>query len=157
MDLLKGEDIAARAKELAEPLLSQKGMELVDVEYKMEHGQWVLRFFIDKSGGITVEDCSDVSREIGVILDVKDIITHAYNLEVSSPGLDRPLTKEGDFLKYKGRKVKIKTKLPISGRRNFSAYLDDFKDGRIFLIDSEGRKWEIAISDIEKARLEISL
>lgn len=157
MPLLKGEDIITQVKELAEPVLAQKGMELIDVEYKMEYGRWVLRLFIDKSEGITVDDCGDVSRELGTILDVKNIITHAYNLEVSSPGLDRVLTREYDFLKYKGKKVKIKTKQPISGRRNFSAVLDDFKEGMVLLIDSEGKKWEIPFNDIKKAKLEVDL
>lgn len=151
---MKGEDIVAQVKELSEPILTQKGMELVDVEYKMEHGSWVLRLYIDKPGGVTVDDCSDVSTELGMLLDVKDIITHAYNLEVSSPGLDRPLTKEKDFLKYTGKKVRIKTKQPISGRRNFSAILDGFSEGKIFLFDSEGKKWEIPFASVEKARLE---
>mgnify|MGYP001569432515 FL=1 len=157
MPLLKGEDIITQVKELAEPVLAQKGMELIDVEYKMEYGRWVLRLFIDKSEGITVDDCGDVSRELGTILDVKNIITHAYNLEVSSPGLDRVLTRENDFLKYKGKKVKIKTKQPISGRSNFSAVLDDFKEGMVLLVDSEGKKWEIPFNDIKKAKLEIDL
>lgn len=152
--LLKGEDIITQVKELAEPVIAQQGMELIDVEYKMEHGRWVLRLFIDKSEGITVDDCGDVSGELGTILDVKNIITHAYSLEVSSPGLDRALTRENDFLKYKGKKVKIKTKQPISGRRNFSAVLDDFKEGLVLLVDSEGKKWEIPFNDIKKARLE---
>lgn len=154
---MKETDIIAQIREIAEPIIIQKGMELVDVEYKTEHGQWILRFFIDKPGGVTVDDCGDISGEIGTALDVKDVIHHNYNLEVSSPGLDRALTREKDFVTYKGRKVKIKTKQPISGRRNFSAVLDDFKQGMIFLIDSEGKKWEIPFNDIEKARLEISL
>lgn len=155
--LLKAEEIIAEVKELAEPILEQKGLELVDVEYKMEYGRWILRLFIDKPEGITVDDCGDVSGELGTLLDVKDIVSHAYNLEVSSPGLDRALTRENDFLKYKGKKVKIKTKQPISGRRNFSAVLDDFKEGMVLLVDSEGKKWEIPFDDIKKARLEIQL
>ena len=151
---MTGEGITAQVKNVAEPIIIQKGMELVDVEYEMAHGRWILRFFIDKPEGITVDDCGDVSAELGTILDVKDAIHHAYTLEVSSPGLDRALTKEKDFLKYKGRKVKIKTKQPISGRRNFSAVLDDFKEGKVFLIDSEGKKWEIPFNDIDKVRLE---
>ncbi|MBI5874384.1 MAG: ribosome maturation factor RimP [Deltaproteobacteria bacterium] len=154
---MTGEDIIAQVKNVAEPIIIQKGMELVDLEYKMEHGQWVLRFFIDKPGGVTVDDCGDISGELGTTLDIKDIIPHRYNLEVSSPGLDRALTREKDFVNYKGRKVKIKTKQPISGRRNFSAILDDFKEGMVFLIDSEGKKWEIPFNNIEKAKLEIQL
>ncbi|MBI5048274.1 MAG: ribosome maturation factor RimP [Deltaproteobacteria bacterium] len=144
----------SQVKELAEPVLVEKGMELVDVEYKMEHGRWVIRFFIDKPEGITVDDCGDVSAELGTILEIKDVIHHSYTLEVSSPGLDRALTKEKDFLRYKGRKIKIKTKQPILGRRNFIAILDDFKEGMVFLIDSEGKEWEIPFNDIDKARLE---
>ncbi|MBI3752755.1 MAG: ribosome maturation factor RimP [Deltaproteobacteria bacterium] len=154
--ILKGGEVIAEVKGLAEPILAQKGMELVDIEYRLEHGRWVLRFFIDKPEGITVDDCGDVSTELGAILEVKDIIPHSYNLEVSSPGLDRALTREKDFINYKGRKVKIKTKQPISGRRNFSAILDDFKEGMVFLIDSEGKKWEIPFEEIEKARLAYS-
>ncbi|MBI5328413.1 MAG: ribosome maturation factor RimP [Deltaproteobacteria bacterium] len=155
--MLKVEDVILQVRELAEPVLLEKGMELVDIEYKMEHGRWVLRFFIDKQEGITVDDCGDVSAELGTILEVKDIIHHSYTLEVSSPGLDRALTREKDFVRYKGRKVKIKTKQPILGRRNFLAILDDFKEGMVFLIDSEGKRWEIPFNDIDKARLEIQL
>lgn len=154
---LKGEEIRLQVRELIEPILQQKGIELVDVEYKMEHGRWVLRFFIDKSEGITVDDCGDVSTEIGTILDIKEIVPQAYNLEVSSPGLDRPLVKEKDFIKYAGRKVKIKTKLPIVGRRNFTAVLEGFKEGKVFIADSEGKRWEIPFEAIERARLEIQL
>ncbi len=131
--LVKEEAIIAQVKELAESILEPKGLELVDVEYRMEYGRWILRVFIDKPEGITVDDCSDVSAELGTLLDVKDIISHAYNLEVSSPGLDRALTREKDFLKYKGKKVKIITKQPISGRKNFAAVLDDFKEGIVLL------------------------
>ena len=155
--VLKEEGVLAQIKELVEPIVIQKGMELVAVEYKMEHGRWILRFFIDKPEGITVDDCGDVSAELGTILDVKDVINHGYTLEVSSPGLDRALTKEKDFLKYTGKKVRIKTKQPISGRRNFSAILDGFSEGKIFLFDSEGKKWEIPFDSVEKARLEYEL
>ena len=150
-------DVTMAVENLVKPLVESEKMELVDVEYKMEQGSWVLRLYIDKPGGVTVDDCSDVSTELGMLLDVKDIITHAYNLEVSSPGLDRPLTKEKDFLKYTGKKVRIKTKQPISGRRNFSAILDGFSEGKIFLFDSEGKKWEIPFDSVEKARLEYEL
>ena len=154
---MKGGDIIRQAKELAEHVVAQRGMELIDVEYMMEHGRWILRFYIDKPGGVTVDDCGDVSEELGVILDVKDIIRCAYDLEVSSPGPDRPVTKENDFLKYTGRKVWIKTKQPIEGRRNFTATIDGFKEGKVLITDSENKKWEIPFEDIEKARLEIQL
>src|SRR4030065_2802042 len=121
---LKGGDIIRQAKELAEPVVAQRGMELIDVEYMMEHGRWVLRFYIDKAGGVTVDDCGDVSEELGVILDVKDIIQSSYDLEVSSPGPDRPVTKENDFLKYAGRRGRIKKKKPIKRKGKFMATID---------------------------------
>jgi len=136
-----------------EPILDQKGMELVDIEYRRERGRWVLRLFIDKEGGITLDDCSDVSGEVGAILDVRDIIPHSYNLEVSSPGLDRPLVRERDFLRHLGERVNIKTRSAIDGRRNFSALLEGFKEGKVIVRDDSGMVWEIPLLEIEKARL----
>lgn len=146
-------DVISQVRGLVEPILDQKGMELVDIEYRMEGGRWVLRLFIDKEGGVTLDDCSDVSGEVGVILDVRDIIPHSYNLEVSSPGLDRPLVKERDFLRHLARRVKIKTRGAIDGRRNFSVLLEGFKEGKVIVRDGSGMVWEIPLMEIEKARL----
>lgn len=145
--------VISQVRGLVEPILDQKGMELVDIEYRMERGRWVLRLFIDKEGGVTLDDCSDVSGEVGVILDVRDIIPHSYNLEVSSPGLDRPLVKERDFLRHLGGRVKIKTRGAIDGRRNFSVLLEDFKEGKVIVRDDSGMVWGIPLQEIEKARL----
>ncbi len=142
---------------LVGPLLEESGMELVDVEYRPEHGRNTLRLYIDKPGGITLDDCSNVSRELGTILDVKDIIPASYDLEVSSPGIDRPLTREKDFKNFAGKMVKVQTKDPVSGRRNFHARLGGLKDGRVLLTDSDGHGWEIKISNIKRARLDVSL
>lgn len=149
------EDIISSVKELAVPILADNNIELVDIEYKIEMGRRVLRFFIDKEGGIMLDDCERVSREVSAILDVKDIMPHSYSLEVSSPGLDRPLTKKDDFLKYKNKKARIKTKTPIQGRRNFSIVIEGVKDEDVVVRDSENRILEIPIENIEKARLEI--
>lgn len=149
------EDIISSVKDIAVPILADNNIELVDIEYKMEMGRRVLRFFIDKEGGITLDDCERVSREVSAILDVKDIMPHSYSLEVSSPGLDRPLVKKDDFLKYKNKKARIKTKTPIQGRRNFSIVIEGVKDEDVIARDSENRILEIPIENIEKARLEI--
>ena len=95
---------------LVEPLIDEMGFELVDIEYLSERGRWVLRIYADKKGGITLDDCARVSRELGDFIDVKDVIQHEYVLEVSSPGLNRPLKKEKDFLRAVGKKVKVKSK-----------------------------------------------
>ncbi len=118
---------------LIEPILVEMDVELVDMEYLSEHGRWVLRIFVDKEGGVTVEDCARVSREIGDLIDVKDYIPHKYVLEVSSPGLNRPLKKEKDILWAIGRKVKVKMERPLEGRRNFTGYLRNFHDATLYL------------------------
>ena len=118
---------------LIEPIFDEMDYELVDVEYLSERGRWVLRIYMDRVGGINLDDCARLSREIGDLIDIKDIVQHAYVLEVSSPGLNRPLKKEKDFLRALDKKVKIKMALPIQGRRNFTGYLRDFRDGKLFL------------------------
>jgi ribosome maturation factor RimP len=152
---LKFTHIAERIKVLAEPILDELFIELVDMVYTTERGKRVLRIFIDKPGGVTLDDCSRVSREIGTILDVEDIIQQSYSLEVSSPGLDRPLKREKDFLNAVGKKVNIRTKEALGGRRNFKATLDEVREGKIIITDSEGRDWEIEVQNIEKARCEV--
>jgi ribosome maturation factor RimP len=100
--------ITKKVADLVDPILGELGFELVDVEYLSKHGRWVLRLYIDKEGGVTIDDCALVSREIGDLIDVKDIIRHEYVLEVSSPGLNRPLKKEKDFVWAIGKKIKLR-------------------------------------------------
>lgn len=147
------EDIQEEITKLAEPLLLHEGLELVAVEYKMEESQWIVRVFIDKEGGVTLGDCAKVSRELGNLLDIKDIIIHEYNLEVSSPGLDRPLVKEIDFLKNKGKKIKIKVDEKIDDRRNFTGILEGIDGDDVILEGEQGDRWRIPFANIDKARL----
>lgn len=147
------EDIQEEITKLAEPLLLHEGLELVAVEYIMEEGQWIVRVFIDKEGGVTLGDCAKVSRELGNLLDIKDIIIHEYNLEVSSPGLDRPLVKEIDFLKNKGKKIKIKVGEKIDDRRNFTGILEGIDGDDVILEGEQGDRWRIPFANIDKARL----
>jgi ribosome maturation factor RimP len=141
-----------KAQRLIEPILNEMDYELVDIEYLAERGRWILRIYVDKEGGVTLDDCARVSREISYLMDVKDIVEHAYVLEVSSPGLNRPLKRERDFLWALGKKVKIKMANPVKGQRNFIGYLKDLREGNLHL---EVDKTLIFLSrkDVKKANL----
>ena len=146
------------AESILEPFLEAEGFSLVDVDYTWEQGGWVLKVFIDKKGGeVMLDDCARVSREFGQLLDVEDIIPVSYRLEVSSPGLDRPLKKEEDFIKYSGKRVRIKTKELISGRRNFKGDLLGCAEGAITVQVEGSGVFTIPLSSILKANLEIAL
>jgi len=98
-------------------MLYDMGYELVEVEYLSTYGRWVLRLYIDKGNGVTIDDCADVSRELGDIIDIKEIIDHEYVLEVSSPGLNRPLRREKDFIRAVGSRIKLKMKQAVNGQK----------------------------------------
>jgi ribosome maturation factor RimP len=144
--------ITGHVTDLIESILLELGFELVDVDYLSENGKWVLRIYIDKAGGITIDDCARISRELGDLIDIKDIVRHEYVLEVSSPGLNRPLKKEADFYRVVGKKIKVKMKMPVNGRRNFSGYLKDVRD-HIIYIEDEGGLVTLSWPEIDKASL----
>ena len=137
---------------LFEPMLEDMGFELVEVEYLTMHGRWILRLYIDKEGGVTIDDCADVSRDLGDIIDVKEIIDHEYVLEVSSPGLNRPLRKEKDFIKVIGSMIKLKMTRDLNGQKNFTGNLKDLNNRTIYL-ETEGKLIELPFDDIEKSNL----
>ena len=109
--------IEATIEEIVQPIVDAKNFEIVDIEYVKEAGEYFLRVYLDKEGGISLSDCEVVSRELSEILDKKDPIKDNYFLEVSSPGLDRPLKKEKDFIRYAGRDVEIKLYKPLNGTK----------------------------------------
>ena len=148
------EETLQRVRALITPILLYAEMELVDIEYRRESRGWVLRLYIDKEGGVTLDDCTQISQEVGRSLDVEDFIPNPYTLEVSSPGLRRPLRNEKDFLKYQNRWVKVKTLEPIENRRQFRGRLLGVTDHRID-IEVEGRVVHISLSNVAKANLEI--
>ena len=148
--------IAQSVMDLIEPVLEEKGLELVDVEYKKEGPNWILRIFIDKEGGVTVADCQKVSHLTGDLIDVEETIKIPFNLEVSSPGLDRSLKREKDFLKFKGKRIRLHSLSPIDNKRKFTGILADFKDQIIF-IDLDGKPFEIPLSQVAKANLVIEI
>ncbi len=151
---LNPKDIAEKIKALAEPLAVSMGFEIVQVECPSGKRRSALRIFIDKPGGITVDDCADFSREFGLILDVNEMMEGSYDLEVSSPGLDRALSTIKDFIKFKGRKVRLRTKEPIEGnRRNIKAVIEGAEGRDITVRDFDGVPFTIALSNIDSARL----
>jgi ribosome maturation factor RimP len=151
---VKLDPLLEEVRQAAQPILQSEGLELVDLEYRRETQGWVLRFYIDREGGVTVEDCAEVSGELGVLLEVRDLITNPYTLEVSSPGLTRPLKKPEDFNKFRNHLVKIKTFEPIGGRRNFKGMLLGLENEKVRL-EIEGKPHEIPLKGIAKANLEI--
>ena len=136
----------------AEPLVTDMGMELVEVQFRREGHGWVLRFFIDKEGGIAIDDCAAVSRQISAYLEVEDLISHAYHLEVSSPGLERPLKKRTDFTRYVDRLVRIKLREPLGEQRVLVGTLLGL-EGDAVLLAQEGETIRIDMENIARARL----
>ena len=147
-------EIEDRVRGIVDSILSNEGMELVEIEYRRESKGWVLRLYIDKAGGVTLGDCTHISQEVGRSLDVEDFIAIPYTLEVSSPGLTRPLKKEKDFMKYRNQIIKVKTINPIENRRQFKGKLLGISENRIE-IEMDGGFFQIPLSNVAKANLEI--
>ena len=135
----KHEIYEEKATKLLEPILKEMDFELVDVEYVKEVGNWYLRSYIDKPGGITVDDCEAVSRQFSDRLDQEDFIEDSYIMEVSSPGLDRPLKKDKDFERNLGREVEIRTYRPIEKEKEFYGILCAYDDNSV-TIEREDKK-----------------
>ncbi|MHC1730230.1 MAG: ribosome maturation factor RimP [Syntrophobacteraceae bacterium] len=146
-DLLVGEIWS-----LLEPVVAAQGMEILEIEYRRESIGWVLRIFIDSERGIAVDDCAAISRLASDLLDVSDLIHTHYNLEVSSPGIDRPLRKLEQFQKYIGDIIEVRTISPIQERRNFKGILQDAEAAGIS-IECDGKNYSIPLAFIERARL----
>jgi ribosome maturation factor RimP len=151
---VKSEKLIQEITEIIEPILMSQGIELVDLEYQREAQGWVLRVTIDREGGVTIENCTQVSGEVSVVLEVRDIIPNAYVLEVSSPGLTRRLKKREDFEKCRSRLVKIRTFEPIDGQRNFMGILRGM-EGESVRLEVGTRVQEIPFQAIAKANLEV--
>ncbi|GAA0862599.1 Ribosome maturation factor RimP [uncultured Clostridium sp.] len=142
-------------EELVLPITNEHNIEIVDVEYVKEAGEYYLRIFIDKDGGVSLNDCEVITRAINPILDEKDPIKENYFLEVSSPGLDRPLKKEKDFIRYAGRDVEVKLYKPINGLKHFEAQLVELVDNKIVKLIVDNEEMEFDKKDIALIRLAI--
>ncbi|MGI9860365.1 ribosome maturation factor RimP [Moorella naiadis] len=140
-------------QDLVEPVLTPLGYELIDLQYGREGGRYILRLFIDRPEGIGLDDCEKASRAVGEILDREDPIPNSYYLEVSSPGLERPLKKEDDFKRFTGRRVKLRTFTPIDGQRHFQGRLRGYQEGAVTLELPEGQQLAIPLEQVATARL----
>ena len=151
---MKEREIVDRVRAMADPVLLDERMELVDIEYRRESKGWVLRLTLDKEGGVTLDDCTRISQEVGRSLDVEDFIQMPYTLEVSSPGLTRPLKTEKDFMKYLDSLIKLKTVDPLENRRQFKGRLLGVSENRIEM-EVDGEIFQISLSNVAKAHLEV--
>ena len=149
-----GNDTLSAVVELLEPLLLEKKLELVDIEIKGRGAKKLLRIYIDKQGGVTVDDCASLSRELGVLLDVHDLIAGSYTLEISSPGLRRALKGPKDYERFVGKKVKINTYDDIEKKNLFIGRLVEYRENTAHL-DVDGVKYLIPLENIQKANLEL--
>ena len=140
------------------PLLEEMELELVEAQFKQESG-WVLRLFIDRDGGVNVDDCAAVSRQVGTYLEAEDIIRHAYTLEVSSPGAERPLKRLEDFVRFSGKKIRVKLNDPVNNQYVFCGILtgvDREKENITLAVDgSDANHMVISLSAVARARLSL--
>jgi ribosome maturation factor RimP len=154
------EPLSEQVRRLLEPVLARDGFELVEVEWVRGGGRWTLRLYVDKAGGVGVDECQAVSHLVDPILDVSELIEPAYDLEVSSPGLERPLRKPTDFQRFAGQRARVKAYGPVAGtapgspgRKQWTGTLKGIKDGAVE-IDVDGVPHRIPHDQIAKANLE---
>ena len=152
-DLNQRRSMEARVTELAQEIAESMGMEIVLVEIKGDGNHSVVRTFIDQPAGISLDDCERFSKRFSVSLDVEDCIPFSYVLEVSSPGVNRPLVREADYERFCGKNAKVRTRSPIEGQKNFKGKIVGVTEGRLKLEVAPGKQIEIALGDVEKANL----
>ncbi|NNJ32603.1 ribosome maturation factor RimP [Lacrimispora defluvii] len=151
--MAKREEYEAKTESFLMPLMKENNFELVDVEYVKEAGNWYLRAYIDKEGGITVDDCEIISRQLGDWLDEKDFIADSYILEVSSPGLGRPLKKDKDFNRSIGEDVDIKLYKPLNKQKDFTGTLISYDKDTVTIAQEDGSELTLNRPDIALIRL----
>jgi ribosome maturation factor RimP len=152
-DVNEKRSLEVRITGLAEQVAASMGIEVVLLEIKGEGNHSILRTYIDQPSGITLDDCERFSKRFSVALDVEDWIPFSYVMEVSSPGVNRPLVKEADFHRFCGKNAKVRTRLPIEGQRSLKGKLAGVNEGKLTLEVSQEKRVVIALTDIEKASL----
>ena len=153
-------NLPERVEQQIEKIVTSEGLELVHIEYKKQGRGYLLRVDIDKDGGVTLEDCQLVSQQISTYLDVDDVVPSEYELQVSSPGLDRKFYKDSDYEKFRGRMVRVKTAKAIRGLHVIVGRLKEFDGRRVVVTDPVMKKdpdYEIPLNDIKETRLEIEM
>lgn len=153
--MARREMIEQKAEELIQPVIDGHGFELVDIEYVKEGQDWYLRAYIDKEGGITIDDCETVSRAFSDLLDEADFISDAYILEVSSPGLGRPLKKEKDFKRSVGKDIEVHTYKSIDGEKEFIGTLKSYDDDSVVLVFEDGTEESFLRKELSLIRLAV--
>lgn len=153
--MTKREEYEIKTEQLLEPILKEHQFELVDVEFVKEAGTFYLRAYIDKEGGITINDCETVSRRLSDLLDEKDFIPDAYVLEVSSPGLGRQLKKDRDFERSLGAEVELKLYQAIEKQKEFSGVLESYSKDTVVIVDEHGNQRTFSRSDVALIRLAV--
>lgn len=145
-------DMAARAERALREVVEAEGVELVHIEYQPKGTSSVLRIYIDKPGGVNLKDCEKVSKHVSVLLDVEDLIPHHYVLEVSSPGIERPLFKESDYQRFVGKEIRLLTTEKVESRKKFTGFIQNFSEG-ILKLECDGRTYQIPFNKIKSANL----
>jgi ribosome maturation factor RimP len=151
----RGKELRERLVAVVEPLLTREGYELVEAEIVGSGPSTIVRLFIDKPGGVTLDDCASVSEAVSAMLDVEDPIDSAYNLEVSSPGLDRPLRRPADYDRFLGKRARIKTYGPVDGAENRKVFVGNLvaREEGIVRIDVDGKVYAVPLDAVAKANL----
>ena len=153
-------DVPGHVEDQIQRIVESEGLELVHIDYRKQGRGFLLRVDIDKEGGVTLDDCQLVSRQISTYLDVDDVVPGEYELQVSSPGLDRKFYKNSDYQKFKGRLVRVKTSKPIRGLHVIVGKLKEYDGSKVVVSDPKMKKdpdYEIALADIKEARLEVEI
>ena len=151
--LMERRELVRRMWRELEPELALLRVELVEIEFGRHGSAGLLRLYIDKEGGVTLDDCADVSRHIGAVLDRLDLIESEYTLEVSSPGIDRPIRKPEHFEAFLGERVKIQSEMPVDGRKRFTGELAGFEEGMITVRTDDG-DYRVHVENLKKAHLD---
>ncbi|HEY6140951.1 MAG TPA: ribosome maturation factor RimP [Thermoanaerobaculia bacterium] len=152
--------LPGRVEEEIEKIVSSEGLELVHIEYRKQGRGWLLRVDIDKEGGVTLADCEGVSHQVSAFLDVEDVVPAEYELQVSSPGLDRKFYKESDYRKFLGRTVRVQTTKPIRGLHVIVGRLEEFDGKEIVVTDPQVKRdprYVVPLADIKETRLEVEI
>jgi len=155
MLLLEREATVAALRRLIEPLLEAEGMSLIDIQWNRRGRRWALILFIEKEGGVSLDDCAQISRQVGERIEVDTVIDHAYTLEVSSPGLDRPLRTLADYERFREHLVRITTTIPIQGRSTIVGRLKGVEGQTVLVQDERAGMVPVPMTQIKHARLEI--
>jgi ribosome maturation factor RimP len=153
--VVEREATIASLRQSVEPLLTAEGMDLVDLQWSRRGPRWVLTLFIEHEGGVSLDDCARISRQVGERIEVDNLIDHAYTLEVSSPGLDRPLRTLADFERFHERLARIVTTVPIQGRSTIVGRLKGVEGQTVFVEAKRVGRVSIPMTQIKHARLEV--